>query len=92
MITSRLATAMLLATAAPALAAPAAIAESPYPTPTRDGRERIQRTGACPTGYVGKGDKCGALHRDTPRAYPLIPGKACPTGTFRSGDACVSFR
>ena len=38
-----------------------ALAESPYPTPTRDGRERIQRTGTCPTGYVGKGDKCEAL-------------------------------
>ena len=47
-----------------------ALAENPYPTPTRDGRERIQRTGTCPTGYVGKGDKCEALHSDTPRAMP----------------------
>jgi hypothetical protein len=70
----------------------AAWAETPYPTPTRDGRERIARTGSCPTGYVGKGDKCEALHKDTPRAYPYIPGRACPTGTFRSGDACKAFR
>ncbi|MEH2517539.1 hypothetical protein V1279_003112 [Bradyrhizobium sp. AZCC 1610] len=69
-----------------------ALAENPYPTPTKDGRERIQRTGVCPTGYVGKGDKCEALHRDTPRAYPYIPGTACPSGTFRSGDACKAFR
>ncbi|WP_029084328.1 hypothetical protein [Bradyrhizobium sp. th.b2] len=69
-----------------------ALAESPYPTPTQDGRERIQRTGTCPTGYVGKGDKCEALHKDTPRAYPYIPGTACPSGTFRSGDACKEFR
>jgi len=69
-----------------------AFAETPYPTPTRDGRERIQRTGTCPTGYVGKGDKCEALHRDTPRAYPHIPGTSCPSGTFRSGDACKEFR
>lgn len=69
-----------------------AMAESAYTTPTRDGRERIQRTGTCPTGYVGKGDKCEALHADTPRAFPVIPGKACPSGTFRSGDACKSFR
>lgn len=68
-----------------------ALAESPYPTP-KDGKERIQRTGSCPTGYVGKGDKCEALHPDTPRAYPVIPGKACPSGTFRSGDACKAFR
>ncbi|MDB5610701.1 MAG: hypothetical protein JWP25_7601 [Bradyrhizobium sp.] len=68
------------------------VAESPYPTPTRDGRERIQRTGSCPTGYVGKGDKCEALHTDTPRAYPKIEGRPCPSGTFQSGDACKAFR
>ncbi|MGY3511284.1 hypothetical protein ACVIQY_004259 [Bradyrhizobium sp. USDA 3051] len=69
-----------------------AMAERAYPTPTRDGRERIQRTGACPTGFVGKGAFCEALHANTPRAYPVIPGKACPSGTFRSGDTCKSFR
>jgi hypothetical protein len=68
------------------------LAESPYPTPTRDGRERIQRTGTCPTGYVGKGDKCEALHRDTPHAFPKIKGAACPSGTFASGDSCNAFR
>jgi hypothetical protein len=72
--------------------ASAAVAETPYTTPTRDGRERIQRTGSCPTGYIGKGDMCEALHHDTPRAYPVIPGKACPSGTFRSGDACKASR
>lgn len=69
-----------------------AMAESAYSTPTRDGRERIPRTGTCPTGYIGKGDKCEALHADTPRAFPVILGKACPSGTFRSGDACKAFR
>lgn len=87
--------AMALAIVAPpvllSLPAPAN-AESAYPTPTRDGRERIQRTGACPTGYVGKRDKCEALHADTPRAFPVIPGHQCPSGTFRSGDACKAFR
>jgi hypothetical protein len=82
-----------LVIAPPALVFPApAVAESTYPTPTRDGRERIQRTGTCPTGFIGKGDKCEALHADTPRTYPVIPGKACPSGTFRSGDYCKSFR
>ena len=37
------------------------LAETPYPPPTRDGRERILRTGTCPTGYVGKGNKCETL-------------------------------
>jgi hypothetical protein len=53
---------------------------------------RIQRTGTCPSGYVGKGDKCEALHADTPRAYPKIKGAACPSGTFASGDACEELR
>ncbi|MGJ4952981.1 hypothetical protein [Bradyrhizobium sp. HKCCYLS20291] len=74
------------------ISASAALAESPYPTPTRDGRERLQRHGTCPTGYVGLGDKCEALHNDTPRAYPYVPGAACPSGTFRSGDYCKAFR
>jgi len=68
-----------------------ALAESPCPTPTRDGRELLPRIGACPSGYVGLGNKCEALHRDTPRAYPYIPGTACPSGTFRSGDNCREF-
>jgi hypothetical protein len=30
-----------------------ALAENSYPKPTTDGRDRIQHTGTCPTGYVG---------------------------------------
>jgi hypothetical protein len=75
-----------------ALGVTPALAESPYPTPTRDGKERIQRTGSCPTGYVGKGDKCEALHRDTPKAFPKIKGTPCPSGTFTSGNNCKRFR
>jgi hypothetical protein len=69
-----------------------ALAETPYPTPTRDGRERIQRTGTCPTGYVGKGNFCEALHTDTPRAMPKIKDAPCPSGYFASGDGCKAFR
>jgi hypothetical protein len=69
-----------------------ALSETPYPTPSRDGRERLQRQGACPTGSVGLGNKCEALHRDTPRAYPKIKGAPCPAGTFASGDYCKEFR
>ena len=69
-----------------------ALADAAYPTTTRDGRARITREGTCPTGYVGKGALCEALHQDTPHAFPVIPGKACPSGTFRSGDACKAFR
>jgi hypothetical protein len=81
-----------MAVAITLLGASAAVAEKPYATPTRDGRERLMRTGTCPTGYVGKGDKCEAFDRDTPRAYPKIEGASCPSGTFRSGDFCKAFR
>lgn len=84
--------ALALAVAPLAMLPIPAAAESPYATPTRDGRERLPRTGACPTGFVGKGNFCEALHLDTPHAFPVIPGKACPAGTFRSGDACKAFR
>lgn len=85
--------ALALAIAPPALILPTPVqAERPYPTPTNGGRERIPRTGTCPVGYIGKGQFCEALHQDTPRAYPHVPGTTCPAGTFRSGDACVSFR
>lgn len=88
-----LAFALAFAGELPALAfATSAAAESPYATPTRDGRERIQRTGACPTGFVGLGDKCEALHQETPRAYPKIKGAPCPSGTFASGAYCKAFR
>ncbi|WP_439357720.1 hypothetical protein [Bradyrhizobium sp. DASA03007] len=70
----------------------AALAENPYPRPLPDGRETLPRHGTCPTGYVGLGNKCEALHKDTPRAYPKIKGEPCPSGTFSSGDYCKSFR
>lgn len=79
--------AALMTTVTVAFAAP-----QHYPTPTRDGRERIVRQGSCPSGYVGKGDLCEALHNDTPRAFPKIKGRACPSGTFASGDYCKRFR
>lgn len=88
MIDARIA---LLAALAALSVAPPALAQS-YPIPTPDGRERIQRTGTCPTGFVGKGAFCEALHQDTPHAFPVVPGKTCPSGTFRSGDACKAFR
>lgn len=74
---------------APAIAltiSTSALAESPYPIPKPDGKQRIQRTGTCPTGYVGVGKFCEALHEDTPMAYPKINGAPCPSGIFASGD------
>lgn len=81
-------TTVLLALAIVATTSSLAFAESPYPTPRPDGRETLRREGTCPTGYVSLSDKCVALHKDTPRAYPRINGVACPSGTFTSGDYC----
>jgi hypothetical protein len=74
-----------------ALGVTPALAESPYPVP-KDGKETLMRNRTCPTGYVGIGNKCEALHKDTPRAYPKIKGSPCPSGTFASGDYCKEFR
>jgi hypothetical protein len=68
-----------------------ALAESQYPI-KRDGTPRLQRTGTCPTGYIGSGNFCDPIHNDTPSAMPKIKGAACPSGTFASGDACKAFR
>ena len=43
-----------------------ALAETPY------------RTGTCPTGYAGKGDRCEALHTDTPPCLPEHQGALLP--------------
>ena len=64
---------------------------APYPTPKPDGTHRIQRTGTCPTGYVGSGNFCEPLHKDTPAAMPKIKNVPCPSGYFASGDACKAL-
>lgn len=67
------------------------LASSPYCTP-KNGRDRIQKAGACPTGYFASGDCCEALHKETPNAIPKIRGAACPSGYFASGGSCKAFR
>lgn len=68
-----------------------AIAESPYPTTKPDGTRRIQRTGTCPTGYVGVGNFCEALRKNAPDAMPKIKNAPCPSGYFASGDSCKAL-
>lgn len=68
-----------------------AFAESRYPTPTSDGRQRIPRIGSCPTGYFSSGSFCEALRKDTPAAMPKIKGVSCPSGYFSSGDYCKAL-
>ncbi|MGY3581548.1 hypothetical protein ACVIGB_000380 [Bradyrhizobium sp. USDA 4341] len=78
----------------PVLVCPTAMvtAEGAYPTPKVDGTAGILRNGTCPTGYVGLGRFCEALHKDTPVAFPKIKGEPCPSGTFSTGRYCKAFR
>ena len=68
-----------------------AMATSPYCVP-KNGRDRIAKTGSCPTGYFASGNCCEALHDNTPRAMPKIQGAACPSGYFSSGGSCKAIR
>lgn len=63
-----------------------------YCRPTSDGKNRIPKTGFCPSGYFASGNCCEAYRRDSKDAFPKLPGKACPSGTYVSGGSCVSFR
>ena len=56
---------------------------APYPTPKPDGTHRIQRTGTCPTGYVGSGNFCEPLHKDTPAADAENQERALPIRLLR---------
>ena len=61
----------LLATLALALTVASLTFADSYPTPTRDGRERIQRTGTCPVGFCRQGQ---ILRSSAPRHPACLPG------------------
>lgn len=73
------------------LTANSALAQSRYPTPTPDGRQRLQRTGTCPTGYIGEGSFCEALRNETPKAVPKIEGRAVRRVTSRAEGRARRF-
>ena len=72
-------------------ATPLAGQASDYCRP-KNGKDRIAKTGFCPSGYFASGNCCEAYHRDTKSAFPKLPGKACPSGSYVSGGSCVSHR
>lgn len=66
---------------------------SGYCRPTSDGKDRLAKSGTCPTGYFASGGCCEAFRVETKQAFPKVPGKACPAGSYASGSSsCVSFR
>lgn len=53
--------------------------------PTRDGKDRIDNPGACPSGYVARGACCESI-----RAMSSPNSAAtCPAGTMPRLGACV---
>jgi hypothetical protein len=71
---------LILASLVLAMSYPA-LAESASPTPTSDGRPRIQRTGTCQTGYLASGNFGEAL-KDAPATLPKVDGAPCPSEYF----------
>ncbi len=53
--------------------------------PTRDGKDRMERSGGCPSGYVVRGACCESVR---PISQPTGP-HTCPPGTMLRLGACV---
>lgn len=53
--------------------------------PTRDGKDRMEMSGGCPSGYVVRGACCESVR---PISQPS-GAHACPAGTMLRLGACV---
>ena len=53
--------------------------------PTRDGKDRMEMSGGCPSGYVVRGACCESVR---PISQPT-GAKACPAGMMVRLGACV---
>jgi len=57
--------------------------------PTRDGKDRIDPTNGCPSGYTMRGVCCESLTATPPSG---ATARTCPPGTVSSLGACVTRR
>lgn len=55
--------------------------------PTRDGKDRIEPTGGCPSGYYMRGACCESFKAVS---QPSAAAKTCPAGTVSSLGTCVA--
>ena len=55
--------------------------------PTRDGKDRIEPIGGCPSGYFMRGACCESFKA---MSQPSAVVKTCPAGTVSSLGACVA--
>jgi hypothetical protein len=64
--------------------------------PTRDGKDRIEKTGACPSGYFARGACCESFQSFQSfqsGVQPPVPGSgatSCPAGTVPKLGLCVA--
>ncbi|PTM38566.1 hypothetical protein C8D03_0036 [Bosea sp. 124] len=79
-IVAALLAASVLCTASMALAANAC-------RPTRDGKDRIDPAGGCPSGYFMRGACCESFNT---MSQPSAAVKTCPAGTVANLGACVA--
>ena len=55
--------------------------------PTRDGKDRIDPAGGCPSGYYMRGACCESFKA---MSQPSAAVKTCPAGTVASLGTCVA--
>lgn len=55
--------------------------------PTRDGKDRVEPAGGCPSGYFMRGACCESFNA---MSKPGAVVKTCPAGTVSSLGVCVS--
>ncbi|KPF72635.1 hypothetical protein IP69_01735 [Bosea sp. AAP35] len=68
------------------LPAPEALAASAC-RPTRDGKDRIEPVGGCPSGYTMRGACCESLRT---MSQPSTVVKTCPAGMVSALGTCVA--
>jgi hypothetical protein len=57
--------------------------------PTRDGKDRIERAGGCPSGYFVRGACCESFQAMSQPAAPATGIKTCPPGMVSKLGYCV---
>lgn len=79
------AAALIALLALTAVAAPTAALAAGSCRPTRDGKDRIENPGACPSGYLPRGACCESV-----RAMPSSNAEqTCPAGSMLRLGVCV---
>jgi len=60
--------------------------------PTRDGKDRIERAGGCPSGYFARGACCESFQAISQPTTAGTGAKTCPAGTVAKLGVCVAAK